>query len=82
MTDDRVKGTSTASNGAGHDAALVSTPGTGVSARWGRAGVVRHVREFIRTIRDGDNAMVEAAVETRAVDGRCIREVMRNDGQR
>jgi hypothetical protein len=29
MTDDQVKGISTASNGAGHNVALVSTPGTG-----------------------------------------------------
>jgi hypothetical protein len=59
MADDQVKGTPTGSDGAGQDAALVSTPGTGVSAHrdfW------RRVQELIRTIRDGDDAMVEAAV--------------------
>jgi hypothetical protein len=59
MTDDQVKGTSAASNGADKDAALVSIPGPGVSAH---TGFWRYVRELIGTIRDGDDAIVEAAV--------------------
>jgi hypothetical protein len=62
MADDRVKATSAASDGAGHDVAALNVPGMGVSARSGRASVSGHVRELIRTIRDGDDAMVEAAV--------------------
>jgi hypothetical protein len=62
MADDRVKGTSAASDGVGHDVAALNVPVLGVSARSGRASVSGHVRELIRTIRDGDDAMVEAAV--------------------
>ncbi len=51
-----------ASNGVGKDAAVVSAPGTGVSARPAPTGFWSHVGELIRTIRDGDDAMVEAVV--------------------
>src|SRR5271157_5718693 len=62
MPDDQVKGTSTSSNGVGHDVAAVSAPGTGVPARPAPTGFWSHAGELIRTIRDGDDAMVEAAV--------------------
>ena len=61
MADDQVKGTSAASDGAGKDAAAVSAPGAGVPAPAPR-GFWSHVGELIRTIRDGNDAMVEAAV--------------------
>jgi len=62
MPDNQVKGAPAASDGAGHDVAAVSAPGTGVPARpaptgfWGQAG------ELIRKTRDCDDAMVEAVV--------------------
>jgi hypothetical protein len=62
MADDRVKGTPAASGGAGHDVAAVSAPGMGVSARPAPTGFWGHAGELIRTIRDGNDAMVEAAV--------------------
>jgi hypothetical protein len=62
MADDRVKGTSTASAGAGHDVAAVSVPGMGVPARPAPTGFWGHVGELIRTIRNCDDTMVEAAV--------------------
>jgi hypothetical protein len=62
MADDQVKGTPAASNGVAGNAAAVSTAGMGMTSRPGRAGAWSHVRELIRTIRDGDDAMVEAAV--------------------
>jgi hypothetical protein len=62
VADDQVKGTSPASNGVAEDAAAVSSPGMAVSPRPGRAGTWRHVGELVRTIRDGDDALVEAAV--------------------
>jgi hypothetical protein len=62
MADDRVKGPSAASTGAGHDVAAVSAPGMGVPAQPAPAGFWRHAGELIRTIRDGDDAMVEAVV--------------------
>jgi hypothetical protein len=62
MADDRVKGTPATSSGAGHDVATVSAPGTGTSARQAPAGFWSHVGELIRTLRDGNDAMVEAAV--------------------
>ena len=62
MADDQVKETSAASNGAGHDVAAVSAPGAGVSTRPAPGGFWRHAGELIRTIRDCDDAMVEAAV--------------------
>jgi hypothetical protein len=62
MADDRVKGTSTASDGVAKDAAAVSAPGKATSPQPAPTGFWRHVRELIRTIRDGDDAMVEAAV--------------------
>ena len=58
MPDDQVKGISAASNGVGHDVA----PGTEAAAQPAPIGFWRHVGELIRTIRDGDDAMVEAAV--------------------
>lgn len=60
--DDQVKGTSAASNGAGKEPAAVSPPGTAASTRSGHAGAWRQIGELIRTIRDGDDAMVEDAV--------------------
>jgi hypothetical protein len=60
--DDQVKGASAVSNGVGKDVAAVSAPGTGVSARRAPTGFWRHAGELIRTIRDCDDAMVEAAV--------------------
>jgi hypothetical protein len=62
MPDDQVKETSAPSNGAGHDVAAVSAAGMGVSERPAPTGFWRHVGELIRTIRDGDDAMVEAVV--------------------
>ncbi len=62
MADDRVKGTSTTSSGAGHDVAAVSAPGVAVSARSRRAGAWRYLKELIRVIRDCDDTTVEAAV--------------------
>jgi hypothetical protein len=59
MPDDQVKEIPTSPNGAGHDVAGVSAPGAGVSAP---TGFWSHVGELIRTIRDGDDAMVEAVV--------------------
>ena len=50
------------SNGAGHDVAAVSAPGLGASARPAPTGFWGHAGELIRTIRDGDDAMVEAVV--------------------
>jgi hypothetical protein len=61
MPDEQVKGAPAASNGVGHDAAAVSATGT-VLARPAPAGFWRHVGALIVTIRDGDDAMVEAAV--------------------
>ena len=62
MPDDQVKGASAAPNGVGDDMAAVSVPGTGAPARPAPTDFWRHVGELIRTIRDGDDAMVEAAV--------------------
>ena len=62
MADDQVQGTSAASDGVATDAGAVGAPGPGVSPRPGPTGFWRHVGELIRTIRDGDDAMVEAAV--------------------
>ena len=62
MPDDQVKGASAASDGAGHDMAAVSAPGTEVPARPAPTGFWGHAGELIRTIRDGNDAMVEAAV--------------------
>jgi len=64
MADDQAKETSAASSGAGQDAAVVSGPGMTVppSPRSGRGGAAKRIGELIRTIRDGDDAMVEAAV--------------------
>jgi len=57
MADDQVKGTPAGSGGAGRDVAAVSAPGPGVPGGfWG------HVGALIRTLRDGNDAMVEAAV--------------------
>ena len=56
-----MKGASDPSNGAGKDPAAVSAPGP-ASPRPGHAGFRRRVGELIRTIRDGDDAMLEAAV--------------------
>ena len=52
MADEQVKGTSAASSAAG----------TGVPARPAPAGFWRHAGELIRTIREGDDAMVETIV--------------------
>jgi hypothetical protein len=60
--DDEVKGTPAAPDGVGKEPAAVSAPGTSASPQPGQAGASRHVREFLRTIRDGDDAMVEAAI--------------------
>jgi len=62
MPDDQVKGRPAASGGAGQDGAAVSAPGPGVSARPAPAGFWGHAGELIRTLRDGNDAMVEAAV--------------------
>ena len=62
MADDQVKGTPAAADGVAEDAAAVSTPGAGVSQRSSRADAWKRLRELIRTIREGDDAMVEAAV--------------------
>jgi hypothetical protein len=62
MADDQVKGPPAASGVAGHDVAVVSAPGTGVPARPAPAGFWSNAGELIRRIRDGDDAMVEAAV--------------------
>jgi hypothetical protein len=62
MADDQVKGTPAASDGAGHDAAAVSAPGTGVSARPAPTGFWSHAGELSRRIREGDDARVEAIV--------------------
>lgn len=61
MADNQVEGGSAVSNGVGNDAAAASAPSMGVPAGSGRAGAWSHVGELIRTIRDGDDAMVEAA---------------------
>jgi hypothetical protein len=62
MADDRVEGTSAVSDGVGNDAAAVNAPSTGVPARPTPTGFWRHAGEPTRTIRDGDDASVEAAV--------------------
>jgi len=62
MADDQVKATPAASNSVGQDAAAVSDTGRAASGRPAPPGFWRHVGELIRTIRDGDDAMVEAAV--------------------
>ena len=62
MPDEQVTGTPAASNGVGHEVAAVSAPGVGVPARPAPRGFWRHVGELIRAIRDGNDAMVEAAV--------------------
>jgi hypothetical protein len=62
MADEQVKGASAMSNGVGQDVAAVSAPGTGVPARPAPRGFWGHAGELIRAIRDGDDAMVEAAV--------------------
>lgn len=62
MPDEQVKGAPAASNRVGHDAAAVSAPGTAVPARPAPTGFWRHAGALIRTIRDGDDAVVEAAV--------------------
>ena len=62
MPDDQVKGPSAAPDSAGQDMAAASAPGTRVSAEPTPTGFWRHAGELIRRIRDGDDAMVEAAV--------------------
>jgi hypothetical protein len=62
MADDQVQGPSAAPDGAGQDVAAAGAPGTGVSARPAPQGFWSHVGELILTLRDGDDAMVEAAV--------------------
>jgi hypothetical protein len=62
MADDQVTGTSAAPDGVGNDAAAVSAPGTEAPARSGCAGASRDIKELVRTIRDGDDATLEAAV--------------------
>jgi hypothetical protein len=62
MADDRVKGAPAASDGAGRDVAAVSAPGTGVPARPASTGFWKRAGELIRTIRNGDDAMVETIV--------------------
>jgi hypothetical protein len=62
MADDQVKGAPAGSGGAGPDVAAVSAPGPGVSAPPAPGGFWSHVGELIRTLRDGNDAMVEAAV--------------------
>jgi len=62
MPDEQVKGASAASDGADHDVAAVSAPGTGTSARPAPTGFWGYAGELIRRIRDCDDAMVEAAV--------------------
>ena len=57
-----MKGAAAASNGAGQDVAAVSAPATGPPAQSAATGFWRHAGELIRTIRDGNDAMVEAAV--------------------
>ena len=62
MADDQVKGASAGSGGAGQDGAAVSAPGPGVPAPPAPGGFWSHVGALIRTLRDGNDAMVEAAV--------------------
>ncbi len=62
MADDQVQRTPAASDGAANDSAAVSAPGIEVPARPARTGFWSHVGELIRTIRDGNDAMVEAIV--------------------
>jgi len=62
MPDDQVKGAPAASDGAVHDVAAVSAPGTGVPARPAPAGFWSHAGELIRKTRDCDDAMVETVV--------------------
>jgi hypothetical protein len=62
MPDDQVKGTPAASGGAGQDGAAVSAPGPGIPAPPAPAGFWGHAGDLIRTLRDGNDAMVEAAV--------------------
>ncbi len=62
MADDQVQGTPAASSGVGKDAAAVSAPGTGMSAGPAPTGFWSHAGELIRTIRDGNDAMVESVV--------------------
>jgi hypothetical protein len=62
MPDDQVKGAPAGSSGAGRDVAAVSAPGRGVPAPPAPEGFWSHVGVLIRTLRDGNDAMVEAAV--------------------
>ena len=62
MADDQVKGASAGSGRAGQDGAAVSAPGPGVPAPPAPGGFWSHVGALIRTLRDGNDAMVEAAV--------------------
>jgi len=62
MPDDQVKGPPAAPDRAGQDVAAASAPGTGVPAGPAPAGFWSQVGKLIRTIRDGDDAMVEAIV--------------------
>jgi hypothetical protein len=62
MADDQVKGTPAGPGSAGHDGAAVSAQGTGVPARPAPTGFWGHAGELIRTIRDGNDNMVEAIV--------------------
>jgi hypothetical protein len=62
MPDEQVKGASAASDGAGHDVAAVSAPGTGVPVPSAPTGFWGHAGELIRRVRDCDDAMVEAIV--------------------
>ena len=62
MADDQVKGAPAGSGGADRDVAGVSAPGPGVPAPLAPGGFWSHVGALIRTLRDGNDAMVEAAV--------------------
>ncbi len=60
--NDQVKATFTASNGLAEDAAETRGPDKAGSSRPSRGGVLRQVQALIRTIRDGDDAMVQTIV--------------------
>ncbi len=62
MADDQVKGASAASSGVAEDPAAVGVAGQAAGPRPAPAGFWGHVRDLIRTIREGDDAMVEAVV--------------------
>jgi hypothetical protein len=62
MADDQVKGPPAAPDGTGKDVAAASAPGMEVSARQAPTGFWSHAGELVQRIREGDDAMVEAAV--------------------